>query len=55
MDIYETFALGIDPSGDLPISFEDAFFPLNSSDLDGIPVDSERFSGGDSYSYCVIA
>jgi hypothetical protein len=60
-DSFETLPLSMfQSSGDLSASFEDGFRPTisafnNSEDFSGIPVDSERSSGFDSYSYCVIA
>ena len=57
-DSFETLALSmIQPSDELSTSFEDDFYLIsafNSSDLNFIPVDSERW-GGDTYGYCVIA
>ena len=58
-DSFDTLALSMfQPSGDLSPSFEDGFCHIsafNSSDLNVVPVDSERSSGYDTYGYCVIA
>jgi Fungal mating-type pheromone len=56
-DSFETLALSMfQPSDELSTSFEDDFYSpaFGSSDINGIPVDSERW-GGDTYGYCVIA
>ena len=58
-DSFETLALSmIQPSNELSTSFEDDFSLISafsSSDLNGAPVDSERWGGADTYGYCVIA
>lgn len=58
-DSFETLALSMtQPSNELSTSFEDDFCLISafsSSDLNGIPVDSERWGGADTYGYCVIA
>ena len=58
-DSFETLDLSmIQPSDELSTSFEEGFSftsTFSSSDLNGIPVDSDRWSGGDTYGFCVIA
>ena len=58
-DSFETLSLSmIQPSDDMSTSFEDGFCLISafdSSDLNGIPVDSDRWSGADTYGFCVIA
>ena len=57
-DSFEILALSIfQPSDDLFASFDNGFCDIstfNMSDVNGIPVDSERW-GPDTSGYCVIA